>query len=68
MTKAKVSNRETRDYIKNASKYSVTTSKHKTQSHPHTATTMLHVDDMIKVKNNGITGMIQPLTWREVQL
>jgi hypothetical protein len=29
---------------------------------------MLHVDDMIKVKNNGVVGMIQPLTWREVQL
>jgi hypothetical protein len=27
---------------------------------------MLHVDDMIKVKNNGVVGMITPLTWREV--
>jgi hypothetical protein len=118
MTKARVSNRETRDYVKNlkkfkanniwsewvrdedtdtndaryvvysydrhwplfiyevktdmwfenGSKYSVTTSKHKTQSHPYTDTTKLHVDDMIKVKNNGVVGMIQPLTWRQVQL
>jgi hypothetical protein len=55
-------------WFENASKYSVTTSKHKTQSHPYTDTTKLHVDDMIKVKNNGVVGMIQPLTWREVVL
>jgi hypothetical protein len=99
MTKARVSNRETRDYVKNlkefkannlwsewvrdedtdtndrhwplfiyevktdmwfenASKYSMTTAKHKTQSHPYTDTTKLHVDDMIKVRNNGVVGMI----------
>jgi hypothetical protein len=55
-------------WFENGSKYSVTTSKHKTQSHPYTDTTKLHVDDMIKVRNNGVVGMIQPLTWREVQL
>jgi hypothetical protein len=55
-------------WFENGSKYSVTTSKHKTQSHPYTDTTKLHVDDMIKVKNNGVVGMIQPLTWREVAL
>ena len=55
-------------WFENISKYGVTTSKHKTQSHPYTATTKLHVDDMIKVRNNGVVGMIQPLTWREVQL
>ena len=117
MTKARVSNRETRDYIKNlkefkanniwsewvrdentdtedaryvvysydrhwplfiyevrtdmwfenASKYSVTTSKHKTQSHPYIGSdekltiTLLHVEDMIKVANNGAVGLITPL-------
>jgi hypothetical protein len=48
-------------WFENASKYGVTTSKHKTQSHPHTDTTQLHVDDMIKVANNGVTGLIAPL-------
>ncbi len=51
-------------WFENASKYSVTTSKHKTQSHPHIGPdkiTYLHVDDMIKVRNNGVVGMIQPL-------
>ena len=55
-------------WYENASKYSVTTSRHKSQGHPHADTTKLHVDDMIKVRNNGVVGMIQPLTWREVQL
>lgn len=45
-------------WFENASKYGVTTSKHKTQSHPHTGTTQLHVDDMIKVASNGVTGLI----------
>jgi hypothetical protein len=48
-------------WYENASKYSVTTSKHKSQSHPYADTTKLHVDDMIKVRNNGVVGMIQPL-------
>jgi hypothetical protein len=48
-------------WFENASKYSVTTSKHRTQSHPYADTTKLHVDDMIKVRNNGVVGMIQPL-------
>ena len=48
-------------WFENASKYSVTTSKHKSQSHPYADTTKLHVDDMIKVRNNGVVGMIQPL-------
>ena len=48
-------------WFENASKYGVTTSKHKTQSHPHTDTTQLHVEDMIKVANNGVTGLIAPL-------
>ena len=48
-------------WYENASKYSVTTSKHRTQSHPYADTTKLHVDDMIKVRNNGVVGMIQPL-------
>jgi hypothetical protein len=45
-------------WFENTSKYGVTTSKHKTQSHPHTDTTQLHVDDMIKVANNGVVGII----------
>ena len=48
-------------WFENASKYSATTSKHKSQSHPYADTTKLHVDDMIKVRNNGVVGMIQPL-------
>jgi hypothetical protein len=45
-------------WFENTSKYGVTTSKHKTQSHPHTDTTQLHVDDMIKVASNGVVGII----------
>jgi hypothetical protein len=48
-------------WFENASKYGVTTSKHKTQSHPHIGPdkiTYLHVDDMIKVANNGVVGII----------
>jgi hypothetical protein len=51
-------------WFENASKYGVTTSKHKTQSHPHIGPdniTHLHVDDMIKVANNGVVGLIAPL-------
>lgn len=51
-------------WFENASKYGVTTSKHKTQSNPHVGSdniTSLHVDDMIKVANNGVTGLIAPL-------
>ena len=49
-------------WFENISKYGVTTSKHKTQSYPHTTPTIdmhpLHVDDMIKVANNGPTALI----------
>jgi hypothetical protein len=48
-------------WFENASKYGTTTSKHKTQSHPHIGSdkiTYLHVDDMIKVANNGVVGII----------
>ena len=48
-------------WYENASKYGVTTSKHKTQSHPHIGAdsiTPLHVDDMIKVAHNGPVGLI----------
>jgi hypothetical protein len=51
-------------WFANASKYGVTTSKHKTQSHPLIGSdeklciTLLHVDDMIKVANNGVVGII----------
>jgi hypothetical protein len=54
-------------WFENASKYGVTTSKHKTQSHPLIGSdeklciTLLHVDDMIKVANNGVVGLIAPL-------
>ena len=48
-------------WFENTSKYGVTTSKHKTQSHPHIGAdsiTPLHVDDMIKVAHNGPVGLI----------
>lgn len=46
-------------WFENASKYSVTTSKHRSQVNPlHNNTVQLHVDDMIKVRNNGVTGLI----------
>ena len=45
-------------WFENTSKYSVTTAKHHTQSHPHTDTTPLHVDDMLKVKSYGCIGLI----------
>jgi hypothetical protein len=51
-------------WFENTSKYGVTTSKHKTQSHPHVGSdsiTSLHVDDMIKVANNGVTALITGL-------
>ena len=51
-------------WFENASKYGVTTSKHKTQSNPHVGSdniTPLHVEDMIKVANNGVTGLITPI-------
>jgi hypothetical protein len=51
-------------WFENASKYGVTTSKHKTQSHPHIGSdniTSLHVEDMIRVANNGVVGLITPI-------
>ena len=52
-------------WFENISKYGVTTSKHKTQSYPHTTPTIdmhpLHVDDMIKVVRNGPVGLITGL-------
>jgi hypothetical protein len=48
-------------WFENASKFGVTTSKHKTQSHPHAATTHLHVEDMIKVASDGAVGLITPI-------
>lgn len=54
-------------WFENASKYGMTTSKHKTQSHPYIGSdekltiTLLHVEDMIKVANNGAVGLITPL-------
>ena len=52
-------------WFENASKYGVTTSKHRTQSHPHVGSdniTQLHVDDMIKVAFlGGVTGLITPI-------
>ena len=52
---------QTNKWFENNSKYSVTTSKHKTQSHPLTDTIKLHVDDMIKVASNGVVALIPPL-------
>ena len=51
-------------WFENASKYGITTSKHKTQSHPHIGSDhikSLHVEDMIKIVRNGVTGLIAPL-------
>jgi hypothetical protein len=51
-------------WFENTSKYGITTSKHKSQSNPHIGSdniTPLHVDDMIKVANNGVVGLIAPL-------
>ena len=49
-------------WFENASKYGVTTSKHKTQANPLVPTTVhLHVDDMIKVANDGCVGLITGL-------
>ena len=54
-------------WFENASKYGTTTSKHRTQSHPYIGSdekltiTLLHVEDMIKVANNGAVGLITPL-------
>ena len=49
-------------WFENASKYGTTTSKHRTQSHPHTETRQLHIDDMIKVAFlGGVTGLITPI-------
>ena len=51
-------------WFENASKYGVTTSKHKTQSNPHIGSgniTSLHVEDMIRVANNGAIGLITPI-------
>ena len=48
-------------WFENTSKYGITTSKHKSQSNPHIGSdniTSLHVDDMIKVANNGPVGLI----------
>ena len=48
-------------WYENTSKYGVTTSKHKTQSHPHIGSDKiipLHVEDMIKVANNGAVGIV----------
>jgi hypothetical protein len=49
-------------WFENASKFSLTTSRHKMQSHPHTETRQLHIDDMIKVAFlGGAVGLITPL-------
>jgi len=51
-------------WFENASKYGTTTSKHRTQSHPLIGSdekltiTLLHVEDMIRVANNGAVGLI----------
>lgn len=50
---------QTHQWFSNASKYSRTTSKHHGQAHPHTDTTPLHVDDMVKVAHAGITAIIE---------
>ena len=46
-------------WFSNASWYSRTTHKHHGQAHPLVDTTPLHVDDMIKVADAGITAIIE---------
>jgi hypothetical protein len=50
----------TQRWYENKSKYGRATSKHHTQLHPHCEepTVTLHVEDMIKVANGGITAII----------
>lgn len=50
---------QTDAWYENKSKYGVTTSKHHSQTHPHQETIPLHVDDMIKVVDRGVTAIIE---------
>ena len=46
-------------WFENGSKYSMTTSKHRSQANPlRNNTVQLHVDDMIKVASDGCIGLI----------
>jgi len=52
---------QTQRWYANVSKYSVTTSKHRSTTHPHipnSTMTYLHVEDMIKVADGGITAIV----------
>lgn len=51
---------QTNRWYENASKYSVTTSKHRSQTRPSASvdTTLLHVDDMCKVAYEGVAGIV----------
>ena len=52
----------TNTWFENTSKYSMTTSKHKSQANPWKDNAIgLHVDDMIKVASDGHIGLIAPL-------
>lgn len=53
---------QTDEWYENKSKYGVTTSKHHSQTHPHQTTIRLHVDDMIKVVDKGVTAIIEGVT------
>lgn len=56
----------TNRWYENFSKFSRTTSKHRSQANPLLdpvifPTTFLHVEDMIKLASDGITALIAPL-------
>ena len=44
-------------WYENIDKYSVTTSKHRTQTHPHEDTLPMTCNDMVVIMNHGIVGV-----------
>ena len=44
-------------WFENSDKYSVTTSRHRTQSHPHCETTLMPSDTMLDIVRYGIVGL-----------
>ncbi|MEK9770168.1 MAG: hypothetical protein VW683_14740, partial [Betaproteobacteria bacterium] len=55
-------------WYENIDKYSPTTSKHKTQTHPHEDTMPMSLNSMLVLAEHGITGLaagVQPPSyWR----
>jgi hypothetical protein len=46
-------------WFENATKYSMTTSKHKSQLHPLGDTVKLCLEDMLVVRSKGIVGLVE---------